>query len=158
MNLNTKRSKVPHIHSITTYPRIPNFIAFHSTASCFRVTGHFGGLNDPKMTLNTKRSKIPHIHSETTPAFPDFAPFRSTASRFRITCHFETSVPNDPKMTFNAKRSKAPHICVTTRSESQILFRFPLPLDICKTFAISPLATMLNSIFFKIKFEFSNFL
>ncbi len=46
------------------YPRVPNFTLFRSTASHFRVTGHFetSEQNDPKMALNTKRSKVMHIH------------------------------------------------------------------------------------------------
>ncbi len=61
MNLNTKRSKVPHIHG-TNYPWVPDFTPFRCTASCFQVTGHFetSAAIDPKMTFNTKRLKVPH--------------------------------------------------------------------------------------------------
>ncbi len=72
MTLNTKRSKVPHIHMTINYPRPPYFTSFCFTASWlfFELpTSHFqtSALNDPKMTLNTERSKVPHTHVTTTP-------------------------------------------------------------------------------------------
>ncbi len=86
MTFNTKRSRHPTcvcynyprvpIYTCYNYPRVPNFTPFHSTTSCFRVTGHFKirTLNEPKMTLNTKKSKGPHIHVTTTPPSPKFYP------------------------------------------------------------------------------------
>ncbi len=37
MTLNTKRSKVPHIHACNNYPQVPNFTPFHSTVRRFEL-------------------------------------------------------------------------------------------------------------------------
>ncbi len=58
MILNTTRSKVP-IYIYHSFPRDPNLTPFRSTASCFRVTGHFETSvpNYPKMIWNPKTVK-----------------------------------------------------------------------------------------------------
>ena len=66
MTLNSKRSKVHHMHVITT-PR-PNF---HTVSSYGQRFSSYRSIWDmctecPQMTLNTKRSKVPYIHVTTT--------------------------------------------------------------------------------------------
>ncbi len=60
-NLNTMRSKVPHIYSTSTHG-VPDFNAFHSTDIHFRVIIHYQTTApiDPKSPcVNTTRPKVP---------------------------------------------------------------------------------------------------
>ncbi len=113
--LNTKTSKVPHIHLTTTPTPKFHSISLHGQPILSYRPHWDNAPNDPKMALNTKRSKVPHIHSRTTPD-SQFSLFRSTASRFRVAGHFETSEPNNPQMTLNTERSKVSHIHIPPNS------------------------------------------
>ncbi len=59
MILNTKRSKVPHIHTETTYESTTRYCATNHSETSVPI--------DPQMTLNTKRPKVPNIHVATIP-------------------------------------------------------------------------------------------
>ena len=60
MTWNTKRSKVPHVHTTTT-PGSQISITCTLRRTVLWVTSHFetSAPNDPKMTVNTKMSKVP---------------------------------------------------------------------------------------------------
>ena len=74
--------------TLYNYSQVPNFIAFSSMASHFRVTGHFkrSASNDPQMTLKTKRSRVPHIHfTSIRPKFQIFFLYGQPFSSWRKT-------------------------------------------------------------------------
>ncbi len=106
----------------------PSFSQFHSTASHFRVTGHFktSALKDPKVTLNTKRSKpgTPYACLQ-LPTSPICYNVRSTGF-FSTYRPFWDKCTNNPQMTLNTKRAKLPQVQVTTTTESQISLHFAL--------------------------------
>ncbi len=56
ITLNTRRSKVTHIH-VYCYPRLPNFTPLFSMKTCIHLETSAPG--DPKLALDTKRSNIP---------------------------------------------------------------------------------------------------
>ncbi len=124
MTLNTKRSKVPHIHY--NKPEVPNSTLFHSTANRFWVTGHFetNAPNDPKMTFSSRRPKVPHILQ--LPLSLKFHSVSVYGSCVWVTGHFESSAPNDPKIALNTKRSKVPHIHDTTTPCSKFIPCHPM--------------------------------
>ncbi len=127
MTLNIKRSKVPHVCSISN----PESKISFSMANRYWVTGQFepSAPNDPKWPFkNTKRPKLPHIHVMLL--LPPSSKSRSVSlygqPLFELQAIFETNVLNDPKMTLNTRRSKLPHIHVTTITQFQISLRFAL--------------------------------
>ncbi len=108
MTLNTKTSKVPHIHTcIITIPDSQFSLCFD--ASGFGATGHFETRmpNNHKMTLNTK-GQMYHIYIHIT--IPLNSKFHSVLhcgqGHFRVAGKFDTSALNNPKMTLNTKRWK----------------------------------------------------
>ncbi len=82
MTVNTKRSKVPHIHVITT-PESQNSLRFpYGQPVSSYMSFETSAPNDLKMTLNTKGQK--YFTCYNYPRLPNFTSYLFTASRFRV--------------------------------------------------------------------------